>query len=101
MEKNKSHRGGSCCSFHREEKHARKGYSNLCSMVQHTVLPSSGKIDVMTEVDQMVMFCLMTRRRINLVRLIMDFIVAAVNVEKKRHATLPYGMFLTRVFVRA
>ena len=49
----------------------------------------------------MFMFCLMTRRRINLVRLILDFILNAVNTERRRHATLPYGMFLIRVFIQA
>ena len=71
------------------------------SLVQCTVLPQSSNKDVMSELDQTVMFCLITRRRINLVRLIMDFILLAVNVERRRHATLPYGMFLTRVFIRA
>ena len=70
-------------------------------VVQHTVLPRSGNIDVMTEVDQMVVFCLMTKRRINLVKLILDFILSAAYAERRRHATLPYGMFLTRVFRRA
>ena len=55
----------------------------------------------MTEVDQMVMFCLKTKIRINLVRLILDFILAVVNVERRRHATFPCGMFLTKVFIRA
>ena len=55
----------------------------------------------MIEVDQMVMFCLMTRRRINLVRLIIDFILATVHAEIRRHATLLYDIFLTRVFIRA
>ena len=71
------------------------------SMFQHIVLPRSDNTNVMTEVDQMVMFCLMTKRMINLVRFIVDFIITVVNAERKRHATLPYGMFLTRVFIRA
>ena len=71
------------------------------SMVQHTVLPRSGNTDVMTTMDHMVMFCLMTKKRINLVRLIMDFILLVVHVKRIRHATLPYDMFLTRVFIRA
>ena len=70
-------------------------------VIQHIVLPRSGNTDVMTEVDQMVMFCLMTIRKINLVRLILDFILSAVHAERRRHATLPYGMFLTKVFTRA
>ena len=49
----------------------------------------------------MVMFCLMTRRRINLIKLILDFILAAVNAERRNHATFPYGMFLTKAFIRA
>ena len=55
----------------------------------------------MIDVDQMVMFSHMTRRRINLVRLIIDFIIAAVSAEKRRHFTLPYGMFLISIFIRA
>ena len=47
------------------------------------------------------MFYLMTKRRINLVRLIFDFIIATIVVEKKKHASLPYGMFLTKVFNKA
>ena len=70
-------------------------------VVQYTMLPKSGNINIMTSVDRMVMFNLMTRRRINLVRLILDFILAVVNVERRRHATLPYGMFLTKVFIKA
>ena len=63
------------------------------------MLPKSGNIDVMTKVDQMAVFCLMTKRRINLVRL--DFILAVVNAERRRYATLPYGMLLTKVFIKA
>ena len=63
------------------------------SIIQHNVLPRSGKIDVMTKVDQMVMFYLMTKRRINLIRLILDFIISTIGVKRRRHATLPYGMF--------
>ena len=73
----------------------------IYSVIQYTVLPSSGNIDVMTEVDQTVIFGLMTSKRINLVKLILDFILSAVNIEKRRHTTLPYGMFLTCIFTRA
>ena len=72
----------------------------IYSMVQHTVLPWSGNTDIIIEMDQMVIFCLMIRKRINLVRLILDFILVVVNAERRRHATLPYGMFLTRIFIR-
>ena len=49
----------------------------------------------------MMVFCLMTRRKINLVRLILDFILVVVNVNRRRHVSLPYCMFLTRVSIRA
>ena len=70
-------------------------------MVQHTVLPRMGNTDVITEGHQMVMIYLMTRRRINLVRLILDFILSAVDTARRSHAAVPYGMFLIRVFTRA
>ena len=49
----------------------------------------------------MAIFCLITRRRIKLVRLILNFIALAMNAKRRRHAPLSYGMFLTRVFRRA
>ena len=70
------------------------------SVVQQTMLPRSGNKDVMIEVDQMVMYCLMTKRRINLVRLILDYILAVVDATRRSHVILPYGMFLTRAFTR-
>ena len=73
----------------------------ILSVVQHSVFSTSGNIDVMSGVAHMVMSYLMTKRRINMVRLMLDFIIAAVEVEKKKHASLPYGMFLTRVFIKA
>ena len=70
------------------------------SVVQHTMLLRSGNTNVITKIDQMVMFCLIMRR-INLVRLILDFILTTINAERRRHATLSYSMFLTRVFIKA
>ena len=55
----------------------------------------------MTDVDQMVMFCFMAKRKINMVKLIIDFIIATVSSERRRHATILYNMFLTKVFIRA
>ena len=71
------------------------------SVVQNIVLPRIGNTDVMTEADQMVMFYHMTRRKINLVRSILDFILSAIDIARRSHTALPYGMFLTRVFIRA
>ena len=68
------------------------------SVVQHTMLLRNGNTDIMSEANHMVMFCLMTKRNINLVRLILDFIIAAISVGKKKHASLLYGMLLTKVF---
>ena len=65
------------------------------------MLPRSGNTDIMSEFDQIVMFYLMTKRRINLVRLILDFIITSVGAKRKKHASLPYNMFLTRVFNKA
>ena len=60
-----------------------------------------GNTNVMTEVDQMVMFYLMTRRRINLVRLILDYMLSTIDEARKSHAAMPYGMLLTHVFTKA
>ena len=73
----------------------------ICSIVQHIVLPKSRNTDVMSEIDQMIMFYLMSGRKINLVRLILDFILSAIGAERRSHTTLPYSMFLTRVIVKA
>ena len=65
------------------------------------VLPRGGDTEEMTDVDQMVLFCLLSKRRINLVRLILDFILSSVHTERRSNFTLPYGMLLTRVFEQA
>ena len=70
------------------------------SIVQYTVLPRMGNTDVMTEVDHMVMFCLMTKRRINLIRLILDYMLSVIDVARRIHTTLPYGILLIQVFMR-
>ena len=49
----------------------------------------------------MVIFCLMTKKRINLVRLIMDYMLSAINAARTSHVALPGGMLLTQVFMRA
>ena len=54
----------------------------------------------MTDVDYIVMFYLMTKRRINLVRLILDYTLSAIDAARRSHATLSYGMLLTHVFMR-
>ena len=70
------------------------------SVLQYTVLPRVGNIDVMTEVVYMVMFCLTTKRRINLIRLILDYILSAIDAARRCHAALPYSMLLIHVFMR-
>ena len=74
---------------------------DVYSVVQHKVLPRGGDTEVMTDVDQMVLFCLLSKRRINLMRLILDFIPSSVHAERRRNFTLPYGMLLTRIFEQA
>ena len=64
------------------------------------MLPKSRNMDGKSEMDQKVMFCLMTRRKINSVRLILDFILGAIGAKRRKHATLSYDMFLTKVFIK-
>ena len=47
------------------------------------------------------MFYLMTKGKINLVRLILDFIIVVFGAERNKHASPSYGMFLTKVFNKA
>ena len=42
----------------------------------------------------------MTRRKIKLVRLILDYMLSAMDEARRNHAAMSYGMLLTRVFVR-
>ena len=73
----------------------------IYSIVQYTVLPRMGNSDIMMEVDHMVMFCLVTRRRINLVGLILHYMLSAIDDVRRSHVAMPYDMLLTYVFVRA
>ena len=56
---------------------------------------------VMSKIDKMIVFYLMTKRRINIMRVILHFIISTVGVERRRHATLAYGMFHTKIFIKA
>ena len=49
----------------------------------------------------MVMFCPMTKRRINPIRLILDYMLLAIDAARRSHAALSYGILLTQVFMRA
>ena len=71
------------------------------SVVQYIVLPRMWNTGIMIEVDQMVIFYLMTRRRINLVRLILDYTFSIVDTARMSHVALPYGMLFTCVFMRS
>ena len=73
----------------------------IFSVIQHIMLFRSGNMDVMSEIDQMVIFYLTTRKKINFLRLKLDFILDAVGAERRKHTTLLYDMFLTRVFIKA
>ena len=61
----------------------------MYSVVKYTVLPRMGNTDFMIEVDHMVMFYLMTRRRINLISLILDYMLIAIDNSRRSHAALP------------
>ena len=56
-----------------------------------------GNTDAMTELDHMVMFCLL----INLIKLILDYMLTAIDDSRRRHTALPYGMLLICIFARA
>ena len=60
-----------------------------------------GNTDVMTEVGLIVMFCLMIRRKINLIRLILYYILSAIDDARRSHVAMACGMLLIRVFTRA
>ena len=62
-------------------------------MVQHSILLKSGNTDVMSRVDHVVMFYLMIKRRINLLRLILVFIITIVRAEKRNMQALHMACF--------
>ena len=75
--------------FHWPKEYAWKRYLDLSSSLNirwfNTLCYQGVVTEVMTDVDQMVMFCLLTKRRINLVRLILDFIIYSVHAKRRRH----------------
>ena len=52
----------------------------------------------MTKMDIMALYCVMTRRKINLDKLIMDHYLSTIERDKRKNVGLPYGKYLTGAF---
>lgn len=67
----------------------------LHHMVFNIILPRTGKFEYVMFLNLFVMYCLLTRRQINLGHLLLNHMKDAC--EKKRHG-LPYGMLFIQIF---
>jgi outer membrane murein-binding lipoprotein Lpp len=67
----------------------------LHHMVCNIILPRTGKFEYVTYLELFIMYCLITRTRMNLGHLMLNHMKAAI--EKKKQG-LPYGMYFTHVF---
>ncbi|PNY02781.1 hypothetical protein L195_g026101 [Trifolium pratense] len=75
-------------------KHVFKMLHNMCL---HSIFPRKGSKDKVTENDMMIMYHMFNKIQLNLPYVMIQHMIYTIENESKRF-TLPYGMFLTRVF---
>ncbi|GAU50466.1 hypothetical protein TSUD_409590 [Trifolium subterraneum] len=75
-------------------KHELKMIHNVCL---HSIFPRKGSKDKVTHNDMMIMYHLSQQIKLNLPYVLIQHMINTIENENKK-VTLPYGMFLTRVF---
>ncbi|GAU49897.1 hypothetical protein TSUD_281820 [Trifolium subterraneum] len=75
-------------------KHEFKMIHNVCL---HSIFPRKGSKDKVTHNDMMIMYHLSQQIKLNLPYVLIQHMINTIENENKK-VTLPYGMFLTRVF---
>jgi hypothetical protein len=75
-------------------KHEFKMLHNMCL---HSIFPRKGSKDKVTENDMMMMYHMFNKVKMNLPYVLIQHMIYTIENGTKK-ITLPYGMFLTRVF---
>ncbi|PNX85716.1 hypothetical protein L195_g041790 [Trifolium pratense] len=75
-------------------KHVFKMLHNMCL---HSIFPRKGSKDKVTENDMMIMYHMFNKIQLNLPYVMIQHMIYTIENESRK-VTLPYGMFLTRVF---
>ncbi|CAJ2668721.1 unnamed protein product [Trifolium pratense] len=75
-------------------KHVFKMFHNMCL---HAIFPRKGSKDKVTDNDMMIMYHMFNKIQLNLPYIMLKHMSYTIENESKK-VTLPYGMFLTRVF---
>ncbi|KAK2396626.1 hypothetical protein QL285_058272 [Trifolium repens] len=75
-------------------KHEFKMLHNMCL---HSIFPRKGSKDKVTKKDMMMMYHMFNKVKLNLPYVMIQHMIYTIEYGNKK-TTLPYGMFLTRVF---
>ncbi|GAU21888.1 hypothetical protein TSUD_33850 [Trifolium subterraneum] len=75
-------------------RHEFKMIHNMCL---HSIFPRKGSKDKVTHNDMMIMYHMSQQIKLNLPYVLIQHMINTIENENKK-VTLPYGMFLTRVF---
>jgi len=67
-------------------------------MIRHTLFPRCGTLDVVTYTDLCIMYHLMTKTKLNLCFIILQYMIDSYLNVKQKIVELPYGMHLTPIF---
>ena len=71
------------------------------NMIRHTLLPRCGTFDVVTYIDLCIMYHLMTKTKLNLCFIILQYMIDSCLAVKQKVVELPYGMHTTPIFKAA
>jgi len=70
-------------------------------MIRHTLLPRCGTFDAVTDIDLCIMYHLMTKTKLKLCFIILQYMIDSCLDVKQKFVELPYGMDMTPIFKAA
>lgn len=68
------------------------------NMIRHTLLPRCGTFDAITDTDLCIMYHLMTKTKLNLCFIILQYMIDSCLDVKQKVVELSYGMHMTPIF---
>jgi hypothetical protein len=88
---------GTILKFNPPSSQLRHDYKMLHNMCLHSIFPRKGSKNKVTDIDMMMMYHMFNKIKINLPYVFIQHMIHTIEIASKK-ISLPYGMFLTRVF---
>jgi hypothetical protein len=88
---------GTILKYNPPSSQLKHDYKMLHNMCLHSIFPRKGSKNKVTDIDMMMMYHMFNKIKINLPYVFIQHMIHTIEIASKK-ISLPYGMFLTRVF---